>query len=50
VLEGWGLTETAPCCALTDLHEPRSVPGMVGYPIPVRSALPHGEILCAARM
>ena len=47
VLEGWGLTETAPCCALTDLHEPRSVPGMVGYPIPgvtIRIA-PDGEIL-----
>src|SRR5450830_1450464 len=47
VLEGWGLTETAPCCALTDLNEPRTVPGMVGYPIPgviIRIA-PDGEIL-----
>lgn len=47
VLEGWGLTETSPCCALTDLHEARSVPGMVGYPIPgvtIRIAS-DGEIL-----
>ena len=34
VIEGWGLTETSPCCTLTDLTEPRTVPGMVGYPIP----------------
>lgn len=34
VVEGWGLTETSPCCTLTDLVEPRTVPGMVGYPIP----------------
>jgi long-subunit acyl-CoA synthetase (AMP-forming) len=34
VLEGWGLTETSPCCTMTDLAEPRTVPGMVGYPIP----------------
>jgi len=47
VLEGWGLTETAPCCTLTDLHEPRTVPGMIGYPIPgVTVAIaPDGEIL-----
>ena len=47
VLEGWGLTETSPCCTLTDLNEARSVPGMVGYPIPgvtIRLA-PDGEIL-----
>lgn len=47
VVEGWGLTETAPCCTLTDLVEPRTVPGMVGYPIPgvtVRIA-DDGEIL-----
>ena len=47
VLEGWGLTETSPCCALTDLNEARSVPGMVGYPIPgvtIRIAS-DGEIL-----
>ena len=47
VIEGWGLTETSPCCTLTDLAEPRSVPGMVGYPIPgvtLRIA-PDGEIL-----
>ena len=34
VLEGWGLTETSPCCTVTDIEEPRSVPGMVGYPLP----------------
>src|ERR1035437_997562 len=28
VLEGWGLTETSPCCTLTDLSEPRSIPGL----------------------
>ena len=47
VVEGWGLTETSPCCTLTDLLEPRTVPGMVGYPIPgvtVRIA-DDGEIL-----
>jgi len=47
VVEGWGLTETSPCCTLTDLEEPRSVPGVVGYPIPgVALALADdGEIL-----
>lgn len=47
VLEGWGLTETSPCCTMTDLTEARRLPGMVGYPIPgvrVRIA-PDGEIL-----
>jgi long-subunit acyl-CoA synthetase (AMP-forming) len=34
VLEGWGLTETSPCCTVTDMSEPRTVPGMVGYPLP----------------
>ena len=34
VAEGWGLTETSPCCTLTDLNEPRSVAGQVGYPLP----------------
>jgi long-subunit acyl-CoA synthetase (AMP-forming) len=34
VQEGWGLTETSPCCTVTDPAEPRAVPGMVGYPIP----------------
>jgi long-subunit acyl-CoA synthetase (AMP-forming) len=47
VLEGWGLTETSPCCTLTDLSEPRSVPGLVGYPIPgvTIGIAPDGEIL-----
>jgi len=47
VIEGWGLTETAPCCTLTAPTEPRAVLGMVGYPIPgveVRVAA-DGEIL-----
>ncbi len=47
VVEGWGLTETSPCCTLTDPAETRAVPGKVGYPIPgvsVRIA-PDGEIL-----
>lgn len=47
VIEGWGLTETSPCCTLTDLNESRTVPGLVGYPIPgVRLRLAaDGEIL-----
>ena len=47
VLEGWGLTETSPCCTVTDLTESRSVPGFVGYPIPgVRLRLAaDGEVL-----
>ncbi len=47
VLEGWGLTETSPCCTVTDLSEPRVVPGFVGYPLPgVRIRLAaDGEIL-----
>ncbi|MGE5362027.1 MAG: AMP-dependent synthetase/ligase [Bacteroidales bacterium] len=47
VLEGWGLTETSPCCTLTDLSAPRTVQGMVGYPLPgVRVRLADdGEIL-----
>jgi long-subunit acyl-CoA synthetase (AMP-forming) len=47
VVEGWGLTETSPCCTLTDVAEPRTIPGMVGYPLPgirVRLAA-DGEIL-----
>lgn len=33
VIEGWGLTETSPCCTLTDPSLKRS-PGVVGKPIP----------------
>ncbi len=33
VIEGWGLTETAPCCTLTD-PSLRRQPGVVGMPIP----------------
>jgi long-subunit acyl-CoA synthetase (AMP-forming) len=33
VYEGWGLTETSPCCTVTDPTLPR-MPGVVGKPIP----------------
>jgi len=33
VVEGWGLTETSPCCTLTGLSLKRT-PGVVGFPIP----------------
>lgn len=33
VIEGWGLTETSPCCTLTQLDCSRQ-PGYVGFPIP----------------
>ncbi len=33
VVEGWGLTETSPCCTITDPKLPRK-PGVVGKPIP----------------
>jgi long-subunit acyl-CoA synthetase (AMP-forming) len=33
VIEGWGLTETSPCCTLTDPGLKRE-PGVVGNPIP----------------
>ena len=33
VIEGWGLTETAPCCTLTDPTAKRE-PGVVGKPVP----------------
>lgn len=34
VVEGWGLTETSPCCTITERTEPRTIPGLVGYPLP----------------
>lgn len=33
VIEGWGLTETSPCCTLTDPSDKRET-GIVGKPIP----------------
>ena len=33
VIEGWGLTETSPCCTITDPKIKRE-PGIVGLPIP----------------
>ncbi|HWR83964.1 MAG TPA: AMP-binding protein [Candidatus Deferrimicrobium sp.] len=33
IYEGWGLTETSPCCTVTDPTIPRE-PGVVGKPIP----------------
>jgi len=46
VVEGWGLTETSPCCTLTPFSLERT-PGIVGFPIPgVELALDDdGEIL-----
>jgi long-subunit acyl-CoA synthetase (AMP-forming) len=46
VLEGWGLTETSPCCTLTDIRFDR-VPGIVGFPIPgvTIGIAPDGEVL-----
>lgn len=46
VLEGWGLTETSPCCTLTSMSLERQ-PGVVGFPIPGVSlkVCEDGEIL-----
>ncbi len=33
VVEGWGLTETSPCCTLTDPSKKREQ-GVVGFPLP----------------
>lgn len=33
VIEGWGLTETSPCCTITNPDIKRE-PGIVGFPIP----------------
>jgi len=46
VVESWGLTETSPCCTLTDFSMDR-IPGIVGFPIPgVELSLgPDNEIL-----
>ncbi len=33
VIEGWGLTETSPCCTITNPKIKRE-PGVVGFPIP----------------
>jgi long-subunit acyl-CoA synthetase (AMP-forming) len=33
VQEGWGLTESSPCCTLTGPHAPRSS-GVTGWPLP----------------
>ena len=46
VIEGWGLTETSPCCTLTNPNLKRE-PGVVGLPIPgVKVKLAEdGEIL-----
>lgn len=33
IIEGWGLTETSPCCTLTDPGLKR-IPGVIGKPIP----------------
>lgn len=46
VIEGWGLTETSPCCTLTSMSLARS-PGVVGHSIPGVSVkiAEDGEIL-----
>ena len=46
VIEGWGLTETSPCCTITDPEIARE-PGVVGKPIPgvALSLADDGEIM-----
>ncbi|MBT3236092.1 MAG: AMP-binding protein [Bdellovibrionales bacterium] len=46
VVEGWGLTETSPCCTLTEQKLDRT-PGVVGSAIPEVEVkvIPDGEIL-----
>lgn len=46
VIEGWGLTETSPCCTLTERSLERT-PGVVGFPLPEVSVklANDGEIL-----
>ncbi|MBI3141235.1 MAG: AMP-binding protein [Bacteroidetes bacterium] len=43
VIEGWGLTETSPCCTLTNPSLKRE-PGLVGMPLPgVQLRISHDE-------
>ncbi|OFY71651.1 MAG: hypothetical protein A3G23_00400 [Bacteroidetes bacterium RIFCSPLOWO2_12_FULL_37_12] len=46
IMEGWGLTETSPCCTITPLDKKRK-PGYVGFPIPgvTLKIMDDGEIL-----
>ena len=46
VVEGWGLTETSPCCTLTAQSLDRT-PGIVGWPIPeVQVKLAEEQEIC----
>lgn len=33
ILEGWGLTETSPCCTISEFNDQKEI-GVVGFPIP----------------